>query len=156
MLCWLSSTLPAKYRPQSWAVFLLCVHTELEKYALKMAPSRPLSQLLLVQVRSRAGRWSWAWELDFFHFSCIPTAELQTLSLWLFCTAVETAIACYSSCCMCWVDVLVAVHGSLGRPGWAPVSRFHSSFPLSHSSQFLIGLLASVDIKQQYSFASQF
>ena len=29
----------------------------------------------------RAGRWSWARELDFFRFSCFPTAELRTLSL---------------------------------------------------------------------------
>ena len=31
----------------------------------------------------------------------------------------------------------------------APVSRFHSSVPLSHSFPSLIGLLASVDVKQQ-------
>ena len=33
--------------------------------------------------------------------------------------------------------------------GLAPVSRFHSSVPLSHSSPSLIGLLASVDVKEQ-------
>ena len=33
--------------------------------------------------------------------------------------------------------------------GLAPVSRSHSSIPLSHSSPSLIGLLASVDVKQQ-------
>ena len=33
--------------------------------------------------------------------------------------------------------------------GLAPVSRFHSSVPLSHSSPSLIDLLASVDVKQQ-------
>ena len=33
--------------------------------------------------------------------------------------------------------------------GLAPVSRLHSSVPLSHSSPSLIGLLASVDVKQQ-------
>ena len=27
------------------------------------------------------GRWSWACERDFFCFSCVPTAELRTLSL---------------------------------------------------------------------------
>ena len=34
----------------------------------------------LAQKRSRAGRWCWAREreLDFFCFSCFPTAELQT------------------------------------------------------------------------------
>ena len=37
----------------------------------------------LVQKRSRAGRWCWAREreLDFFCFSCFPTAELRTSSL---------------------------------------------------------------------------
>ena len=33
--------------------------------------------------------------------------------------------------------------------GLAPVSRSHSSIPLSHSSPSLTGLLASVDVKQQ-------
>ena len=39
--------------------------------------------LKLAQKRSRAGRWSWAWKLNFFCVSCFPTAELRTLSLWL-------------------------------------------------------------------------
>ena len=63
----------------------------------------------LAQKRSRAGRWCWARErererereLDFFCFSCFPTAELQTLPLWLFCIAVVTAIAlCGGRCAM--------------------------------------------------------
>ena len=33
----------------------------------------------LAQKRSRAGRWSWAWKMDFFCSSCFPTAELRTL-----------------------------------------------------------------------------
>ena len=33
--------------------------------------------------------------------------------------------------------------------GLAPISKFHFSVPLSHSSPSLIGLLASVDVKQQ-------
>ena len=41
----------------------------------------------LAQKRSRAGRWCWAREreraLDFFCFSCFPSTELRTLSLWL-------------------------------------------------------------------------
>ena len=55
----------------------------------------------LAQKRSIAGRWCWAREreLDFFCFSCSPTAELHTSSLWLFCIAVETAIAWFSGCC---------------------------------------------------------
>ena len=34
----------------------------------------------LAEKRSRAGRWCWAREreLDFFCFSCFPTAELRT------------------------------------------------------------------------------
>ena len=40
------------------------------------------------------------WNLDFFCISrCYPTAELRTLSLWLFRTAVGTVIAWYTSCC---------------------------------------------------------
>ena len=35
----------------------------------------------LAHKRSRAGRWCWERELDFFCFSCFPTAELRTLSL---------------------------------------------------------------------------
>ena len=57
----------------------------------------------LAQKRSRAGRWSWAREreLDFFCFSCFPAAELQTLSLWLFCVAVGTAtVWCGGHCAM--------------------------------------------------------
>ena len=35
----------------------------------------------LAQKRSRAGRWCWAGELDFFCFTCFPTTELRTLFL---------------------------------------------------------------------------
>ena len=38
--------------------------------------------------------------------------------------------------------------------GVSSVSKFHSSFPLSHSSPPLIGLLTPVDVKQQYSFTT--
>ena len=148
MRCWLSSTLLAKDRPQSSAVLFLCVHTELEKYALKMAPSGTLSQLLLVQVRSRggrwcwthkraqkrsrAGRWSWAWELDFFSLQLSPNGgATDIVFVTLFCIAVETAIAWYGSCC-----TMLGRCCSGGGPrqpwssGLAPVSRFHSSVPL--------------------------
>ena len=40
-----------------------------------------LTKKLLAQKRSRAGRWCWAGELDFFCFSCFPTVELWMLSL---------------------------------------------------------------------------
>ena len=41
------------------------------------------------------------------------------------------------------------VHGSLGLPGWRLFRGFTLLSPFSHSSPSLIGLLASVDIKQQ-------
>ena len=50
----------------------------------------------LAQKRSRAGRWCLARELDFFYFSCFPTAELRTLSL---CIAVGTAMTWCGGCC---------------------------------------------------------
>ena len=55
----------------------------------------------------------------------------------------------------CRTDTAVTFCCSGGGPrqpwssGLAPVSRCHSSIPFSHSSQSLIGLLDSVDVKQQ-------
>ena len=45
--------------------------------------------------------------------------------------------------------VLAVVHGSLGLPGWRLFRDFTLLSPFSHSSPSLIGLLASMDIKQQ-------
>ena len=45
--------------------------------------------------------------------------------------------------------VLAAVHGSLGLPGWRLFRGFTLLSPIFHSSPSLIGLLASVDVKQQ-------
>ena len=45
--------------------------------------------------------------------------------------------------------VLAAVHGSLGLPGWRLFRGLTLLSPFSHSSPSLIGLLASVDVKQQ-------
>ena len=45
--------------------------------------------------------------------------------------------------------VLAAVHGSLGLPGWRLFRGFTLLSPFSHSSPSLIGLLASVEVKQQ-------
>ena len=44
--------------------------------------------------------------------------------------------------------VLAAVHGSLGLPGWRLFRGFTLLSHFSHSSPSLIGLLASVDVKQ--------
>ena len=73
----------------------------------------------------------------------------------LFCIAVGAAVAlCGGPCAMpdghclnillfCWRSTAALVFGL------APVSRFHSSVPFSHSSPSLIGLLASVDVLKQ-------
>ena len=45
--------------------------------------------------------------------------------------------------------VLAAVHGNLGLPGWRLFRVLTLLSPFSYSSSSLIGLLASVDVKQQ-------
>ena len=75
----------------------------------------------------------------------------------LFRIAVGAAIAwCGGRCAMpdghcrnILLSVLAAVHGSLGLPGWRLFRGFTLLSPFSHSSPSLIGLLASVDVKQQ-------
>ena len=71
----------------------------------------------------------------------------------LFCIAVGTAIAwCGGRCAMPDAHWSCCSGGDPWQPwssGLVPVSRFHSSIPLSHSSPSLIGSLAAVDIKQQ-------
>ena len=112
----------------------------------------------LAQKRSKAGRWSWATEreLDFFCFSCFPTAELRTVSLSLFCTAVGTAIAwCGRRCAMpdghCR-NILLFWRRSTAALVFRVGSCFEVSLfcpPFSHSSPSLIALFASVDVKQR-------
>ena len=93
-------------------------------------------------------------ELDIFCFSRFPTAELRTLSLWL-CSAQQLGQQLRGTVvvaqCRAYTVVLAAVHGSLGLPGWRLFRGFTLLSPFSHSSPSLIGLLASVDVKQQYS-----
>ena len=75
----------------------------------------------------------------------------------LFCIVVGTAIAwCCGRCAMPdghYFNILCSGGGP--RQPWsswlAPVSRFQSSVPVCLSSPSLIGLLASVDVKQQKS-----
>ena len=83
----------------------------------------------------------------------------------LFCIAVGTAIAwCGGRCAMpdghCLKNLVVpaAVHGSLGLPGWRLFRGFTLLSPFSHSSPSLtmIGLLASVDVKQQKLILSHY
>ena len=69
---------------------------------------------------------------------CFPTAELRTLSLWPFRTAVGTVTAWYTSCCAMakrtmpqHFVVLAAVHGILGLPGWRLRLSLHSFVPLA-------------------------
>ena len=73
----------------------------------------------------------------------------------LFCIAVGTAVAWY--CGLCAMPdghsrntvVLAAVHGNLGLPGWRLFRGFTLLSPFSHSSPSIIGLLASLGVKQQ-------
>ena len=74
----------------------------------------------------------------------------------LFCITVGTAVAwCCGRCAMPDEHLTSCCSGGSPRQPWssvlAPVSRFHSSVPLSHSSPSLIVLLASVDVMQQKS-----
>ena len=116
----------------------------------------------LAQKRSRAGRWCWAIyrqrELDFFCLSCFPTVELWTLSLWL-CSAQQLEQRLHGAvvAAQCRTDTALTSCCSGGSP-WqpqsfrlAPVLRFHSSVLLFHLSLSLIGLLTSMDVKQQKS-----
>ena len=107
------------------------------------------------QKRSRAGRWSWAQKvglllLQLYLHSCATDIVLVTLLR----TAVEPAIAQYSSCyamarghCLNILVVLAAVHGLLGLPGRCARSSLHSFAPFSPLSPSLIDHLASVDVK---------
>ena len=78
----------------------------------------------------------------------------------LFCIAVGTAIAwCCGRCAMpdghCLNILLFWRRSTAGLVfGLAPVSRFHFSVPLPHSSPSLVGLLVSVDVKQQNQLIS--
>ena len=73
----------------------------------------------------------------------------------LFCIAAGTAIAWCGGRCAMPADTALTFCCSGGGPrqpwsfGLAPASWFHSSVPLSHSPPSLIGLTASVDVKQQ-------
>ena len=114
----------------------------------------------LAQKSSKAERWCCATEreLDFFCFSCFPTAELRTVSLWL-CSAQQLGQQLRGAvvAAQCRTDTALTSCCSGGSPQQpqssrlAPVSKFHSSVLLFHLSPSLIGLLVSVDIKQQKS-----
>ena len=87
-----------------------------------------------------------------------PTMELWTLSLWL-CSAqqLEQRLRGAVVAAQCRTDTALTSWCSGGSP-WqpqffrlAPVSRFHSSVLLFHLSLSLIGLLTSMDVKQQKS-----
>ena len=94
---------------------------------------------------------------SFFLFSSFPMVELWTLSSWL-CSACQLGQQLRGALVAAqWrADTAVTFCCSGGGPrqswssGFAPVSKFHSSFPFFHSSPSLISLLASVDVKQQF------
>ena len=113
----------------------------------------------LAQKRSRAERWFWAKErvglllLQLFPKGGATDTVFVTLSV--------LHNGRDSNCVVLWSlrnagrtlpqypVVLAAVHGSLGLPGWRLFRGFTPLSPFSHSSPSLIGLLASVDVKQQ-------
>ena len=111
----------------------------------------------LAQKRSRGERWCWARErVGLRLLQLFPNGgATDIVFVNQFCTAVETAIAwCCGRCAMpdghCH-NILCSGGGP--RQPWssrlAPVSRFHSSVPFSHSSPSLMGLLASVTLSSQ-------
>ena len=116
----------------------------------------------------RAGRWSWAWKLDFFCLSRFSAAELRTLSLWLCSTQQfgqqlrSTLVAAQwrsGHCLNIFVVVLVAVHGILvfrvGACDRAFTLSLPPLLPPPPPPPSLLSNLASVDVKQKW-FALSF
>ena len=111
--------------------------------------------LLLLQLFPNDG----ATDIVFVTLFCIAVGTAITF-VTLFRIAVGTAMAwCCGRCAMpdghSFNILLFWRRSTVGLNNWSsgltPVSRFHSSAPLSHSSPSLIGLLASVDAEQQKS-----
>ena len=111
----------------------------------------------LAQKRSRAGRWCWATG----RFFCFASVVSQRRSYGhCLCESVlhsswgqQLRGAVVGAQCRTDTALTSCCSGGGPRQPWssglAPISRFHFSVPLSHSSPSLIGLLASVDVKQQ-------
>ena len=94
--------------------------------------------LKLAQKRSRAGRWSWAQKVGLlFCFKLLLNGGATDIVLVTVpSTAVETAVAWYTSCCamarghrLDTSIVLAAVHGLFGLPGRCVRSSLHSPAP---------------------------
>ena len=112
----------------------------------------------LAQKRSRAGRWHWARErVGLLLLKLFPNGgATDIVSVTLFCIAVGTAIAwCGGRCAMpdghC-LNILLFWRRSTAALVFRVGSCFEVSLfcpPFSHSSPSLIGLLTSVDVKQQ-------
>ena len=99
----------------------------------------------LVQKRSRSGRSCWAGGRESWTSFASVVSQRRSYG---HCLCDSVLHSSWDSNCV----VLWSLRNA-GRQPWssglAPVSRFHSSIPLSHSFPSLIGLLASVDVKQQ-------
>ena len=114
----------------------------------------------LAQKRSRAGRWCWAREREtvgLLLLHLFPNGgATHIVFVTLFCIAVGTEIAwCCGRCAMpdghC-LNILLFWRWSTAALDFRVGARFEVSFfypSLSHSSPSRIGLLASVDVKQQ-------
>ena len=109
----------------------------------------------LAQKRSRAGKWCWAREreLDFFCFSCFPNGGATDIVLvTLFCIVSGTAVAWCGGPGRCAMPdghyLNILLFWRLSTAASFEVSLFCPPFP-TYSSLYLIGLLASVDVKQR-------
>ena len=110
--------------------------------------------LKLDQKRSRAGRWSWAQKVRLLLQLLLSSSTTDTVLVTLLRTAVETAIAWYTSCYAMarghrLINILVVWRRStassvfrVGECGRASLFR-----PLPPMSPSLISHLASVDVK---------
>ena len=112
----------------------------------------------LAQKRSRAGRWCWAVERErvgLILLQLFPNGGATELVF------VTVHSSWDSNCVVRWSQrnagrtlpqhfvVLAAVYGSLGLPGWRLFRGFTLLSPFYHTSRSLIGLHASVDVKQK-------
>ena len=115
----------------------------------------------LAQKRSRAGRWCWARErVGLLLLQLFPNGgATDIVFVTLFRIAVGRAIAYYTSCyampsghCL---NILLFWRRSTASLVFRVGACLESSlFPLPPLSPSLIGLLASVDVKQNYSMHS--
>ena len=114
----------------------------------------------LAQKRPSAGRWCWAIERERESSTSFASVVSQRRSYGhclCNCAAQQLGqqLRGVVGAAQCRTDTALTFRCSGGGPrqpwssGLAPVLRVHSSVPLSHSYPSLLGLLASLEVKQQ-------